>query len=68
MNVCVIPARGGQSAYTQKKYKRVLRQADDLLSRFSTTAIKSGLFGNVVSTDDEEIAETAQGFGAEIGE
>ena len=67
MNVCIIPARGGSKRIPRKNIKELCGRP--MISYSITTAIKSGLFGKVVvSTDDEEIAETAQGFGAEIGE
>ena len=67
MNVCIIPARGGSKRIPRKNIKEFCGRP--MISYSITTAIKSGLFGKVVvSTDDEEIAETAQSFGAEIGE
>ena len=67
MNICVIPARGGSKRIPRKNIKEFCGKP--MISYPITAALKSGLFGKViVSTDDEEIAEVAQSFGAEAGE
>lgn len=65
MNVCIIPARGGSKRIPRKNIKEFLGKP--IIAYPIETALKSGLFERiVVSTDDEEIAEVAKGFGAEI--
>ena len=67
MNICVIPARGGSKRIPRKNIKEFCGKP--MISYPITAALKSGLFGKViVSTDDEEIADMARSFGAEIGE
>ncbi len=64
-NICIIPARGGSKRIPKKNIKEfcgkpIIKYAIDI-------AVKSKLFDHViVSTDDEEIAQTAKNSGAEI--
>lgn len=64
MKVAVIPARGGSKRI---RYKNIREFAGKPIIGWSIeTALKSGCFDKViVSTDSEQIAETAQTFGAE---
>jgi pseudaminic acid cytidylyltransferase len=65
MNVCIIPARGGSKRIPRKNIKDFLGKP--IIAYPIEAAQKSGLFERiVVSTDDEEIAEVAKGFGAEV--
>lgn len=64
-NVCVIPARGGSKRIPRKNIKAFFGQP--MLVYPVETALQSGLFSKVVvSTDDAEIAEIAQKYGAEV--
>lgn len=64
MNICVIPARGGSKRIPRKNIK--MFQGKPIIAWSIATAQSSGLFAHVVvSTDDEEIAETARSLGAE---
>jgi len=63
--VCVIPARGGSKRIPRKNIKSFLGKP--LISYSIETALKSKLFDRVyVSTEDREIANIAQNFGADI--
>ncbi len=67
MNKCIaiIPARGGSKRIPKKNIK--LFHGKPLIAYSIETAKRSGLFDRiVVSTDDEEIAEIAKKYGAEI--
>jgi pseudaminic acid cytidylyltransferase len=65
MNLCVIPARGGSKRIPRKNVK--LFNGKPMIAYAIESARASGLFSHVVvSTDDAEIAEIAQNFGAEI--
>jgi pseudaminic acid cytidylyltransferase len=65
MNVCIIPARGGSKRIPRKNIKDFLGKP--IIAYPIEAAQKSGLFERiVVSTDDEEIAEVAKSFGAEV--
>ena len=65
MNVALIPARSGSKRLPHKNIK--LLNGRPLLSYSIVSAIESGLFAEViVSTDSEEIARVAKGFGAEV--
>lgn len=65
MKVCIIPARGGSKRISRKNIKPFLGQP--IMAYSIQAAIESGCFDKViVSTDDHEIAETAQRLGAEI--
>ncbi len=63
--IAVIPARGGSKRIPKKNIKPFLGKP--LIAYSIETAQKSGLFDKiVVSTDDEEIAEVARAYGAEV--
>ena len=65
MNVAVIPARGGSKRIPRKNIKEF--HGKPLIAYSIEAAIESGCFDKViVSTDDEEIAEIAKQYGAEI--
>ena len=65
MRVCIIPARGGSKRIPRKNIKDFLGRP--IISYPIETAIRSGLFDEViVSTDDEEIANVAMEHGAKI--
>ena len=65
MNIAVIPARGGSKRIPRKNIK--LFHGLPVIAYAIKTAIESGVFSEVfVSTDDEEIAEVAESFGATI--
>ena len=64
-NIAVIPARGGSKRIPRKNIK--MFHGQPLISYSIEAAIKSNCFDRViVSTDDEEIAEVALSFGAEV--
>ncbi len=65
MNLCVIPARGGSKRIPRKNIKPFCGKP---MIAWSIEAAKaSGCFDRIiVSTDDEEIAEVAKSFGAEV--
>lgn len=64
-NLCIIPARGGSKRIPRKNIKPFLGKP--IIAYSIEMAIKSGLFDEVmVSTDDEEIAEVAKEYGAEV--
>jgi pseudaminic acid cytidylyltransferase len=64
MNVCIIPARGGSKRIPRKNIKEF--NGKPLIAYSIEAALKSGCFDRVVvSTDDDEIANTAMSFGAE---
>lgn len=63
--VAVIPARGGSKRIPRKNIR--LFHGKPLIAYSIEAAKKSGLFDHViVSTDDEEIAEVAREYGAEV--
>ena len=65
MNVAIIPARGGSKRIPRKNIKDF--HGKPMIARSIEAALQSGCFERViVSTDDEEIAEVALHFGAEI--
>jgi pseudaminic acid cytidylyltransferase len=65
MNIAVIPARGGSKRIPRKNIKIFCGQP--MISWPIEVAKKSELFDHIiVSTDDEEIAEIARSFGAEV--
>ena len=65
MNVAIIPARGGSKRIPRKNIKPFCGQP--MLAYPIKAAIESGCFNKVlVSTDDEEIAEIAKFYGAEV--
>jgi len=64
-NLCIIPARGGSKRIPRKNIKDFLGKP--IIAYSIEAALKSGLFSEVmVSTDDEEIAEVAQKYGAKV--
>jgi pseudaminic acid cytidylyltransferase len=65
MNLCVIPARGGSKRIPRKNIKEFCGKP---MIAWSIEAAKSSACFNriIVSTDDEEIAEVAKSFGAEV--
>jgi N-acylneuraminate cytidylyltransferase len=65
MKLCVIPARGGSKRIPRKNIKPFLGKP--IIAYSIQSALQSGLFDRVVvSTDDAEIAEVAQAYGAEV--
>lgn len=64
-NLAIIPARGGSKRIPRKNIKDFLGKP--IIAYSIETALESGLFKEVmVSTDDEEIAEVAQEYGAKV--
>jgi len=64
MNIAIIPARGGSKRIPRKNIKHFLGKP--IIAYSIEVAIKSGLFDRViVSTDDVEIVQIAQIYGAE---
>ncbi len=64
-NLCIIPARGGSKRIPRKNIKAFLGKP--ILAYSIEAALESKLFSEVmVSTDDVEIAEVAQKFGANV--
>lgn len=65
MNIAVIPARGGSKRIPRKNIK--FFHGLPVIAYAIKAAKESGVFSKVfVSTDDEEIAEVAESFGATI--
>ena len=65
MKLCVIPARGGSKRIPRKNIRPFMGKP--LIGYSIETTIQSGLFDRViVSTDDNEIAQVAKEFGAEV--
>ena len=65
MKIAVIPARGGSKRIPRKNIK--LFCGKPMIAYAIEAAQKSGLFDHVVvSTDDQEIAQVAQDWGAEV--
>lgn len=63
-NIAVIPARGGSKRIPRKNIRSFLGKP--MIAYSIEAALKTGLFHRViVSTDDNEIAEIAQTYGAE---
>jgi pseudaminic acid cytidylyltransferase len=63
--VCIIPARGGSKRIPKKNIKKFLGKP--LIAYSIEVALESELFDKViVSTDDEEIAQIAKEYGAEV--
>ena len=64
-NIAIIPARGGSKRIPRKNIRSFLGKP--ILSYSIETAIKSGLFDEImVSTDDNEIVTIAEKFGASV--
>lgn len=65
MNLAVIPARGGSKRIPRKNIKPF--HGKPMIGYAISAAITSGIFERViVSTDDEEIAQIARAFGADV--
>ena len=65
MRLCIIPARGGSKRIPRKNIKEFCGQA--MIGYSIEAALTSQCFDKVVvSTDDQEIAEVAKSFGAEV--
>lgn len=65
MNVAIIPARGGSKRIPRKNIKAFCGKP--MIAWSIEAAQKSGVFDRIiVSTDDEEIAEVARQYGAEV--
>lgn len=65
VSVCIIPARGGSKRIPRKNIKEFFGKP--IIAYSIGTALESGLFDEVmVSTDDKEIAEIAQKYGANV--
>ena len=63
--IAIITARGGSKRIPRKNIKEFCGKP--ILSYSIEAALSSGLFDRVmVSTDDEEIAQIARSFGAEV--
>lgn len=64
-SIAIIPARGGSKRIPGKNIKSFCGKP--IIAYSITTAKKSGLFDRIiVSTDDEQIADTAKMYGAEV--
>lgn len=64
-SICIITARGGSKRIPKKNIRDF--NGKPMVSYAITTALKSGLFDEVmVSTDSEEIAEIARQYGASV--
>lgn len=64
-NICIIPARGGSKRIPRKNIKSFVGKP--IISYSINAAQESGLFDEVmVSTDDQDIAEIAIKYGAEV--
>ena len=64
-NLAIIPARGGSKRIPKKNIKEFLRKP--IIAYSIEAAIESELFNEImVSTDDEEIAEIAKRYGANV--
>ena len=65
MNVAIIPARGGSKRIPRKNIK--LFHGKPMIAYAIQTAHASNLFDKlIVSTDDQEIADIARSYDAEI--
>ena len=64
-NIAIIPARGGSKRIPRKNIKPFMGKP--IIAYSIEAALQSGLFDEVmVSTDDEEVAEIACGYGAKV--
>lgn len=64
-NLCIITARGGSKRIPRKNIRPFLGKP--IIAYSIEAALSSGVFDEVmVSTDDEEIAEVARSFGANV--
>lgn len=65
MNIAIIPARGGSKRIPRKNIK--MFHGKPMIAYSIDAALQSGCFDKViVSTDDQEIADVAMAFGAEV--
>jgi len=65
MSICVIPARGGSKRIPKKNIKKF--DGNPIISYSIEAALQSGCFDKViVSTDDQDIANVATDYGAEV--
>lgn len=65
MNICIIPARGGSKRIPRKNIKPFCGKT--MIGYSIEAAIESGCFEKiVVSTDDQDIADLAREFGADV--
>lgn len=65
MNIAIIPARGGSKRIPRKNIK--LFHGKPMIAYSIEAALKAGCFEKViVSTDDQEIADVAKQYGAEV--
>ena len=65
MKLCIIPARGGSKRIPRKNIKSF--NGKPMIAHSIDAALKSGCFDKViVSTDDQEIADIAIEYGAEV--
>lgn len=65
MNIAIIPARGDSKRIPRKNIK--LFQGKPMIAYSIEAALESGCFDNViVSTDDNDIAEIAKKYGAQV--
>lgn len=64
-SLCIIPARGGSKRIPRKNIKEFMGKP--IIAYSIEAALKSNMFDVVmVSTDDDEIAEIAKSYGAEV--
>ena len=65
MNICIIPARGGSKRIPHKNIKKF--NGKPIIAYSIESALRSNCFDQViVSTDNEEIADTAKKYGAKV--
>lgn len=65
MNIAIIPARGGSKRIPRKNIKEFCGKP--MIAYSIDAALQSGLFDTIlVSTDDEEIADVARHYGADV--
>ena len=65
MNICVIPARGGSKRIPRKNIKEFVGKP--IIAYSIEAALESNCFDRViVSTDDDEIANVAKKYGAQV--
>ncbi len=65
MNIAIIPARGGSKRIPRKNIR--VFAGKPMIAYAVTAAIRSDLFEHIiVSTDDQQIAELARKYGAEV--